>query len=195
MERSASCTTTLVLVDPISSARCLAREASSRGFTTVAICLSAGTHDDDDFSFSFTHHSLAETVDVLQRRVVDGDGAFAILSGSDDGVPLAEALSAGVQESRFSRRLFPEHAEPQSMSSSAPWRPLGCARAAAPPEIIGPWRWRLSAANRFQSLSSWLKAPDRRDRNFARRRQLLARTSSGCWRIAYKTRRCSCKST
>ena len=84
--------TTLVLVDPISSARCLAREASSRGFTSVAICQSAGTHDDDDFSFSFTHHSLAETVDVLQRRVVDG--ALAILSGSDDGVPLAEALSA-----------------------------------------------------------------------------------------------------
>ena len=84
--------TTLVLVDPISSARCLAREASSRGFTTVAIWQSAGTHDDEDFSFSFTHHSLAKTVDVLQSRVVDG--ALAILSGSDDGVPLAEALSA-----------------------------------------------------------------------------------------------------
>ena len=86
--------TTLLLVDPTSTARCLALEAAERGVATIALWSRAPPPPACSALYStelVALPSVCETADAVQEAAKT---SIVVLAGSDDGVQLADALSS-----------------------------------------------------------------------------------------------------
>ena len=90
----------LVVVDPVSTGRCLAIEAARRGHQALALWSTASSDRERDVA-AFAAEvdvkpSLDLTVDTLCSVGRCSPTQLLVLPGGDDGVPLADALSARV---------------------------------------------------------------------------------------------------
>ena len=82
----------MVLVDPTSTARSIATEASSRGVSTMALWSTCAPLRDQIYSAEIVARaSIEETADAV--RLAADAASITVLPGSDDGVPLADSVS------------------------------------------------------------------------------------------------------
>jgi biotin carboxylase len=88
---------TLVLVDPVSTGRSVALAARERGVSVLALWSAAVEERERDLAFSAEVDALRTieaTIEALVRAAGCHERQLLVMVGGDDGVPLADALSA-----------------------------------------------------------------------------------------------------